>query len=148
VSNVDNGALVLVVDPDELLRWSVAQSLTEHGYRVRLRAHPGEAFGCADAAVALLDHDLPHVDGLATATELRRRCPGCVVVLMCPDSSPPIRRQATEEGIARVLEKPFSLEALLDAVRRAMGDVQPGFQAPDAGPFASGEEEAHARGNP
>jgi DNA-binding response OmpR family regulator len=114
------GDVALVVDHDELVRWSVAEGLKEHGYGVRLAADGGEALRCPEASVAIIDHDLPRADGFATAAGLRRLCPGCAVVLMCPDPSPLLRRRARERGIDSVLEKPFSLEALLEAVGGAM----------------------------
>lgn len=140
VLNVGKGMLVLIVDPDELLRWSVAQSLKEHGYRVRLAASSRGALVGADPAVALVDHDLPRADGLATVAELHRCSPSCVVVLMSPDPSPLLYRQAEELGIDTILEKPFSLESLLGAVRRAGRQPRRGLWALEATAPGSGRK--------
>jgi DNA-binding NtrC family response regulator len=145
VLNVGRGATVLVVDPDELLRWSLVQSLTEHGYRVRLAVDSREALDGEDAAVALVDHDLPGTDGFGTAAALNRCSPSCVVVLMSPDPSPLLYRQAAERGIDTILEKPFSLEDLFGAVRRAARQARDRSRPPEAAPRRSGEGRvAHA----
>ncbi len=109
---------VLVVDDDELVRWSAAEGLKESGYSVEVAANATEALQrCPDAAVALLDHDLPDVDGLALADTLRHRRPRCAIVLMTADPTPELHREAGERGVVRILEKPFSLETLLAALR-------------------------------
>jgi DNA-binding NtrC family response regulator len=120
---------VLVVDRDELVRWAVAQGLTEQGYGVEVTASPREGLRCPEPAVALLDHDPPHVDGLASADSLRSRHPRCVVILMTPEPTPELRCRARERGIARVLGKPFSLEALVEALHDGLDGV-PGPPGP------------------
>jgi two-component system response regulator AtoC len=134
-------SLVLIVDRDELVRWSVAEGLKERGYPVRLAADVGEALRCRDAEVVLLDHDPPRSDGFVAAAGFRRLHPGCAVVLMCSDPSPPMRRRAREGGIHSVLEKPFSLEALLEAVRGAMEGTRGRSGDPDTDSGASGDRE-------
>ena len=112
---------VLIVDDDELVRWSAAERLRECGYRVEVAADSGAALErCPDAAVALLNHDHPHADGLILADVLRRRCPRCAVVLMAADVTSELCRLARERKIVRVLAKPFSLEELVDAIRDAL----------------------------
>jgi len=114
---------VLVVDGDELVRWSVAEGLRELGFPVAVAASAREALEhCATAAVALLDDDLPDADGLAVAERLRRRDDGCAVVLMTADPTPALRRRAREGGVDRVLEKPFSLDTLVATIRNALDD--------------------------
>jgi DNA-binding NtrC family response regulator len=122
---------VLVVDDDELVRWSAAERLRECGYRVEVAASVGEALErCPSAEVALLNHDPPGVDGLALADIVRRHCPGCAVVLMAADPTVELRLGARERDISRVLGKPYSLEDLVDAIGDAIGPPS----APGEGP--------------
>jgi len=115
---------VLIVDDDELVRWSAGEGLRERGYRVEVAADAREALErCPDAAVALLNHDHPHADGLTLADTLRRHCPRCPVVLMAADVTSELCRLARERDIARILAKPFSLEDLVDAIRDALGQA-------------------------
>jgi CheY-like chemotaxis protein len=121
---------VLVVDGDDLVRWSAAEGLKECRYSAEVAANAAEALEyCREAAVALVDHDLPEVDGLALADTLRRRCPRCAIVLMTADPTPELHREARRRGIVRVLDKPFSLEVLVDAIREASGHSPPSLPA-------------------
>jgi DNA-binding NtrC family response regulator len=132
--------LVLVADDDELVRWCAAERLREQGYSVAVAASAREALrGGRDAAVALLDADLPDVDGLAVAEHLRRRQPRCAVVLMTADPTPELRRRAREMGVARVLEKPFSLEDLVEGIHEAL-EHTPGAPRPRPNPPAEHDE--------
>jgi DNA-binding NtrC family response regulator len=120
---------ILVVDHDELVRWSVAEGLKEHGFPVQIAANVRDALQSPEVAVALLDHDPPPVDGLAAATRLRRCHPRCAVVLMTPEPTPGLDLRAREQGIVRILGKPFSLETLVDAVHDAL-EGAPGRSCP------------------
>jgi CheY-like chemotaxis protein len=124
---------VLVVDDDELVRWSAAEGLKEYGYSVQVASDAPEALRCClDAAVGLLDHDLPGADGLALAQSLRRHNPRCAIVLMTADPSPELHHRARERGIVEVLGKPFSLEELVDAIDDAFARSS-GSPAPPRG---------------
>lgn len=136
----DRGS-VLVADDDELVRWSVAEGLREHGYSVAVAAGAREALrGCRDAAVVLLDDDLPDADGLAAVEALRRRHPRCAVVLMTADPTPELCRRARARGVASVLEKPFSLETLVATILDALeGSPDPSGPRDDLPPGRDGE---------
>ena len=138
---------VLIVDDDELVRWSAAERLRECGYRVEVAADAGEALErCPDAAVALLNHG-PHVDGLVLADILRCRCPRCAVVLMAADLTSNLRRLARERDIVRVLAKPFALEDLVDAIRDALGH-SPASSSPRTIPCGGTSDEPRETGAP
>ena len=131
------------MDDDELVSWAAAQGLEQSGYSVAVAANAREALRhFSGAAVALLDDDLPDADGLALADTLRRRHPRCRTVLMTADLTPQLRRQARERGITGVLEKPFSLETLVAAIREALE----GPPAP-LGPQPEPRPEADSRGD-
>jgi two-component system nitrogen regulation response regulator GlnG len=129
---------VLVVDNDDLVGWAAAQGLTESGYSVRVAVNARDALQlCSGAAVALLDHATPDMEGLALAEALRHRHPRCRTVLMTADPTPELRRQARERGICRVIEKPFSLETLIAAIREALeGGPAPVATRPEPRPEA------------
>jgi len=136
-----NRESVLVVDNDELVRWAAAEGLRESGYRVQVAANDAEALRCCpDGAVALLDHDLPDVDGLALADALRHRHPRCAVVLMTTDLTPELRREAGERGVVTLLEKPFSLDGLLAALHDAGEKSAVPASAPAGGSGEAGDD--------
>jgi DNA-binding NtrC family response regulator len=139
--------LVMVMDEDELVRWSAAERLRESGYRVEVASNAREALErCPGAAVVVLDHDRRHTDDLDLADLLRRRCPGCAIVLMAADPTPTLLRGARERHVVRVLEKPFSLEDLVDAIESAL--PHPDLSSPRLSPMDdAGNEPLETRGS-
>jgi DNA-binding response OmpR family regulator len=76
---------VLLVEDEKLLSWSLVTSLTKQGFAV----HP--VFTGYDAVkelqkcgfdVVLLDYQLPDLDGLAVARQIRHLQPDAVIVLL------------------------------------------------------------------
>lgn len=73
--------------------------------------------------VALLDIDLPGVDGLTAATELRVRLPECRTLILTNLGTPENLRRALAAGVSGFLLKHGPVDDLIDAVRRvARGD--------------------------
>jgi two-component system, NarL family, response regulator DesR len=67
--------------------------------------------------VALLDIDLPGVDGLTAAAELAARLPGCRVLIVTGLGTPGNLRQALAIGVPGFLLKDGLAGELIDAVR-------------------------------
>ncbi|WP_037886529.1 response regulator transcription factor [Streptomyces viridochromogenes] len=67
--------------------------------------------------VALLDIDLPGMDGPALARELARRVPDCRVVMLTALDRPGHVQRALDAGAAGYLLKSVSPKGLVDAVR-------------------------------
>jgi len=112
---------ILLVEDDVLNRLAATEMLSELGYAI-------EAVGDGDAAldalgrlnpdVLMTDLNLPGMSGGDLALEARRRKPNLSVIFASGQhASPPL------DG-AVVLRKPYSLDALLDAVRRAAERVR------------------------
>ena len=77
-------ATVLVVDDEEVTRWSLVERLSREGYHT-LEADTGkEALDqFADGVdLVLLDCRLPDTSGLAVFKEMRRRDPDALVILL------------------------------------------------------------------
>ena len=101
--------LILVVDDEELIRWSLEQVLTSDGNRVAVAADCVEALArMAEATpdLCLLDLKLPDCDGLQLLPELLARAPDLVVVVMTAYGSAEIEREARRLGAADFLRKP------------------------------------------
>lgn len=114
---------LLVVEDDPDLREMVQWFLEEEGFVVKTAGDGREALECAlmnKPSLVLLDMTLPIIDGFGVAAGLHKAYGGHVPILtMTADG------RATEKagriGAIGYLSKPFELEALVDAVRAALG---------------------------
>lgn len=70
------------------------------------------------ADVALLDIQMPVMDGLAAAAAIRASVPTCRVIIVTTFGRPGYLRRAMEAGATGYLVKDSTPEALADAVRR------------------------------
>jgi len=115
---------VLVVEDEALIRWSIAETLAEHGHSV---VEAGSAAGAVQALrdvpepidVVLLDLRLPDSSDLELLTRIRRLRPESAVVMMTAFGSPDVARHALELGAYRVVDKPFDMDALEHLLREA-----------------------------
>lgn len=71
--------------------------------------------------VALLDVDLPGMDGLTAAAELRDQLPFCRVLVLTGLEAPRSRDRALAVGVSGFLVKDGPADDLVDAVRRVAG---------------------------
>ncbi|MEV4459496.1 response regulator transcription factor [Microbispora sp. NPDC049633] len=82
--------------------------------------------------IALLDIEMPGRDGIAAAEELRRRVPGCKVVILTTFGRPGYLRRAMEAGAVAFLVKDSPARELAAALRRVLrGErvIDPGLAA-------------------
>jgi len=115
---------ILVIDDDPLVRWSLAQHLTQQGYRVVTAGSASEARVRAGAAPApeliLLDLKLPDMDGVELLAALRHDGVACPVIVLSAHLTPELSLKAVAAGATYVTEKPFQLETLHELVRRTV----------------------------
>jgi CheY-like chemotaxis protein len=113
---------ILVVDSEELVRWSLRQRLGERGYRVLQAPTARAALQLADQAdLVLMELQLPDGDGRDLARRLRRSRPQRGLVLMTADSGPDVERLAREGVVDAVIEKPFGLDEVQALAGRYLG---------------------------
>ena len=116
---------VLVVDDEPLVRWSVAETLEESGYRVM---QAGDALSALEefngkggaADVVLLDLRLPDSSDLGILSMMRRLSPTTPVILMTAYGSDTLRAEAHTRGAYAVIDKPFDMAVLPRLVARAI----------------------------
>ncbi len=116
-------SLVSVVDDDESVREALPDLLRQSGF-------VAEAFSSAEAFLAsdlvsetsclLLDIAMPGMSGPDLQQELTRRRENIPVVFITGNGDGSIRPRLLARGAVECLVKPFSEEALLDAVRTAL----------------------------
>jgi two-component system response regulator DesR len=82
--------------------------------------------------VALLDIEMPGLDGIAAAAELRTALPGCKVLILTTFGRPGYLRRAMDQGAYGFLVKDTPATELAGAIRRAAAGqrmVDPGLAA-------------------
>jgi two-component system response regulator FixJ len=143
------GAKVFVVDDDAAVRDSLQALLEIAGFDVRsfgaardfLATVAREATGCL-----LADVRMPDIGGLELQERVGEVCPGLAVVIMTGHGDVPMAVRAMKAGAVDFIEKPFSEDALLSAVRRAVEQSSHrGRQAAERGVEAAKVESLSAR---
>jgi two-component system response regulator DesR len=128
---------LLVADDQSMVRAALAALLElEEDFTVVAQVGRGdEVVGAAlthRPDVALLDVEMPGLDGLAAAAALRQEVPTCRVLILTTFGRAGYLRRAMESGALGFLVKDAPAEQLADAVRRvAAGDrvVDPALAA-------------------
>lgn len=112
-----------VIDDDEAARHSLEFLIDCAGLKVR--GHPSaDAFLAAspalDHACIVTDVRMPGMNGIELVAELARRgCPAPVIVIT-GHADVPMAIQAMKAGVSDFIEKPFSDDVMLDAIRSAL----------------------------
>jgi signal transduction histidine kinase/ActR/RegA family two-component response regulator len=113
--------VVLVVDDEETVRTSAAIALQRHGFSVRTASDGEQALAAAERCPAplagvLLDLTMPRMDGAAALAGLRKLQPQVPVVVMSGLAASDVARQVAGAPGVRRLQKPFTMEELLQVV--------------------------------
>jgi two-component system, LuxR family, response regulator FixJ len=115
--------IVYVVDDDAAVRDSVSLLLDARGLTVQTFASAGEFLDAATALApgcVVTDLRMPEIDGLELLRRVRERHPVLPVVVMTAHGEVPRAVQALKLGAVDFIEKPFPVEALLNAVLPAL----------------------------
>ena len=115
---------IFVVDDDSGVRDFVGLLLELSGYS-RIRTYESSRRFLHDAALrdgdcVLLDLHMPDLDGLAVQKELSRCGRRVSVIVITGHADVPIAVKAIRAGAVDFIEKPFSNDALISSVRRAL----------------------------
>ncbi len=116
---------ILVVDDDERVRTSIGSVLRDEGYDVAIATHGIEAVECirrAPPALVLLDVWMPELDGIEVLSLLKNEQPELPVIVLSGHANVEVAVKATRLGAVDFIEKPFSIDALLSSVSRALED--------------------------
>ena len=114
---------ILVVDDEDLIRWSLTSRLIDDGY------HVVEAGTAAEALVrqreeppdlVLLDYKLPDGDGLSVLTQIKESNPDTLVILLTAHSSVDMAVEAMKRGAFHYANKPFNLDEIALLVQKAL----------------------------
>jgi len=117
------GLRVLVVDDNAVSRSVLGHALRNWGFVVDEAELPSQALGLFAAAgppgyaFALLDYQMPEMNGVELAEAMRRQQPASATIVLLLSSSPLVSRQAAREaGIASVMVKPVRSADILRCI--------------------------------
>ena len=113
---------VLVVDDEQLIRWSLVQRLKEDGHEIVEAATAAEALERADQGIdlVLLDYKLPDEDGLTVLKKIRDIDPDTLVIMLTGHRSVETVVEAMKGGAFDYATKPFDLDDMALRVSRAL----------------------------
>ena len=115
-------ATILVVDDEELIRWSLTERLKAEGYDV-LEADTGAAALeklPEGIDLVLLDYKLPDTDGVAVLRKIKEFDQDILVILLTAYASVETAVEAMKLGAYHFANKPFNLDEVVATVERAL----------------------------
>src|SRR4026209_2666979 len=113
---------LLVVDDEQLIRWSLAERLKADGLTVVEAATAKEAldqFG-PEIDLVLLDYRLPDADGLRVLKKMKSAQPDVPIILLTAFSSIETAVEAMKQGAYHYANKPFNLDEIALTVGKAL----------------------------
>ena len=113
---------VLVVDDEELIRWSLAERLKSEGFNV-LEAETGAAAIeqlPEGVDLVLLDYKLPDTDGVSVLRKIKEFDQDILVILLTAYASVETAVEAMKLGAYHFANKPFNLDEVIATVERAL----------------------------
>jgi DNA-binding NtrC family response regulator len=119
-------ASVLVVDDEELIRWSLQKELVRQGYAVTTAGSRAEAlavFSADPADVVLLDIKLPDGSGVELIPELLTLRDGVAIIMITSVTSLDTAVEAMRLGASDYVTKPFDFPKLWNSVARSVERV-------------------------
>jgi CheY-like chemotaxis protein len=119
-----NPATILLVEDDADIRTSLADILTDEGYRVRTAANGSEALqqlrerDTPRPALILLDLMMPVMDGWKMREEMLKDSALASIPVVVLSGVIDLGHQATALGAAAYITKPFELGSLVNTVHQ------------------------------
>ena len=113
----------LIVEDEDLIRWSLRQKFKARGYRVEEAPDGETALETLDGGafdLVMLDYKLPDMTGLDVLRKLRERDGDAVVIMMTAYSTIESAVGAIKLGAFDYVPKPFQMEELLRTVDKAL----------------------------
>jgi len=115
---------VLVIDDDVAIREAVADALSREGYEILFSPDGNQALQMIDDCppdVIVLDLRMPGMDGFEFLKRFDpRSSTNCPVIVLTAYADPDAVKACHDAGVGTLLEKPFRLQELREAVRNAV----------------------------
>jgi CheY-like chemotaxis protein len=120
----DRGPRVLVADDDPLVRQLIMTILSSMGLSSQGAPDGQSALQEIESGrfgLVILDYTMPRKNGLEVIEELRSRGHAIPIILVSGSLTEEVRQSCSREAGLQILEKPFTVTSLKEAVSQAIG---------------------------
>lgn len=109
---------ILTLDDEEDLCWLLSNVLERKGYTVLAANTVSQGMACLDKEPDLifLDLKLPDGDGMDMLSEIKKKAPQSMVVIISAYGSEEKRAEAENKGVHGFIDKPFTEEKVLKII--------------------------------
>lgn len=142
---------ILIVDDEERIRSSLKGILSDEGFRV---IDSGEATRVVEIVeqehprLVLLDVWMPERDGIDLLRQIKLGSPQTEVVMISGHGNIQNAVAAIKLGAADFIEKPFSVESLLNTIARVLAGAEEPAAAAGRGPLSNADRGANPSTSP
>jgi DNA-binding NtrC family response regulator len=128
MSKLEENSKVLVVDDEKTISDSLTVIFRNHGYQARAAYSAEEAIDLIaewQPNLALLDVNLPNMNGIDLAIALKTSTPNCRVLLFSgyPDADDLLHAAAQMGHVFEIISKPVHPTLLLNTVANSLSDT-------------------------
>ncbi|MBJ7409890.1 MAG: response regulator [Phenylobacterium sp.] len=121
------GGTVHIIDDDDAVRDSLATLLDASGFAVSAYASAAAFLDGIETAVSgcvVTDVCMPEISGLELLRRLSDRLPQFPVIVLTGEADVPTAVEALKNGALDLIEKPYSAETIVAAVRQALTQLE------------------------
>ena len=113
---------ILVVDDEQLIRWSLVERLRAEGYEAVEAENGAQALEKVHDGVdlVLLDYKLPDTDGVSVLRRIKEHDPDILVILLTAYATVETAVEAMKIGAYHFANKPFNLDDVARTVAQAL----------------------------
>ena len=121
------GGTIHIIDDDDAVRDSLATLLDASGFAVSAYASAAAFLDGIETAVSgcvVTDVCMPEISGLELLRRLSDRLPQFPVIVLTGEADVPTAVEALKNGALDLIEKPYSAETIVAAVRQALTQLE------------------------
>jgi DNA-binding NtrC family response regulator len=118
-----NKKRILVIDDEDIVRTSCSRTLAPAGFDVRLARNGVEGLKGLEEGpfdLVLTDLKMPDMDGIEVLRTIKERWPAVEVIIITGYQTVDTAVKAIKLGAFDYIEKPFTPDALITAVSKAL----------------------------
>ena len=114
---------ILVIDDEDIVRMSCSRTLVPEGYEVKLVKNGLDGLALLEQQpvdLVLTDLKMPEIDGIEILRRIKGKWPGIEVIIITGYQTVDTAVKSIKLGAYDYLEKPFTPDALIASVAKAM----------------------------